>query len=70
MKKIKLVLGWLAILSLLIFVVMNFQQTEVKILNARLTAPLSFIVLLAAVLGAIGAPSFKKIFAWAKGDRY
>jgi uncharacterized integral membrane protein len=70
MKKVKLVMGWLCILALVIFVVMNFQQTEVKILNARLTAPLSFIVLLAAVLGALGAPSFKRIFSWAKGDRY
>ncbi len=56
--------GWACIALLLFFVFTNWQSTDVRIVNATLTAPVGLIVVLSALLGAVGANSFRTLLSW------
>jgi uncharacterized integral membrane protein len=68
-RTFKAVIGWACVALLVWFVATNWTETTVTVVNARLTAPLGLIVVLSALLGAVGAEGFKKLIAWARGRR-
>jgi|GEM_PF-4819992 len=65
---LKATVGWACIALLVIFVVTNWQSTEVHVLNASLTAPVGLVVVLSAVLGGLGAGAFKTMLSWVIRD--
>ncbi|MBI2930009.1 MAG: DUF1049 domain-containing protein [Planctomycetes bacterium] len=57
-KNLKRIIGWAALALLVVFVVINWASVDVNLLFvARVKAPLSLVILGAAVLGA-GAARF------------
>jgi uncharacterized integral membrane protein len=67
---LKVIIGWLAIIALVVFVVTNTQQAVVRLpFDISISAPLSVILLLTAVLGALGASMFDTLWKWAKGNK-
>ena len=68
MRALKLMIGWAAILALVVFIISNSQTAEVSLpLSTSITAPTSLIIVASAFLGAIGAAMAKTLFHWAKG---
>ena len=65
----KAALAWGCIAVLVVFCVMNSHSTTVTALNVELTAPVSAIVALAAVLGALGAAGFKTMLSWTRAPK-
>lgn len=65
---LKALIGWVCIVLLVTFVVTNWQSTEVHVANATLRAPVGLVVVLSAVLGALGANAFKTMLSWVVRD--
>lgn len=66
MRILKAVVGWASLIALLVFVFMNTQRVEVRFFNATLSAALGLFIVAAALLGAVGAPVFKGVWAWTR----
>ncbi|RMH39526.1 MAG: DUF1049 domain-containing protein [Deltaproteobacteria bacterium] len=63
---LKAVAGWGAVAVLVVFMIANTQLASVHLLVADVDAPLSIIVLLAALAGAFGAHGFRVALSWTR----
>jgi len=65
MKRIKAILGWTILGALVVFALMNFQQAKISLFDVSLQAPLSYIIALAALLGALSRHAVVTAIGWA-----
>jgi uncharacterized integral membrane protein len=69
MTSIKAIVAWVVIVGLVIFAVTNFHVVRVDLTIAVLEAPLSYVIALAAIGGALGGEAIVTAFRWATRPR-
>jgi len=57
----KLVLGWVALAVTALFVLLNLEAVRIWFFGARIELPLAFVMLGAALLGAVATYAFTSL---------
>ncbi len=65
MKRVQAVVGWTILSAFVILALLNFQQAKISMLDVSLVAPLSYIIGLSALFGALSRRAIVKAIGWA-----